>query len=633
MMLNVRVWAKILVLMLVALTASWPVYAAMRDEPPSYFKQAHEYQWLLDESGRLPVLQAVAQSTDWAKVPGNSVNQHYSQYPLWLRFDVDVQTGKSLRTVFEVLSPFLDTIDFYLVGWNNGNARILARQSSGDHYAGETLQRTRYPLFQVEFPHSGHYSLFLRIESTGGLLFPVKLHYEDRYFQTEVHSQVFYGIYFGVILVLAYFNLMLMVYLREPTFVHNLFFVLSIGLYQASISGFGAYYLWPGSLAINDHVLELSAVASFFFGGLFAMQFLELKVRAPLLHKLASALMAGYVLVAMAVPVVSESRSMAVLQVLSLVTALFAICVMFQQVLQRNPWAHYLLLGWSVTIGGYCVYVAAMLGWIVFDDTIMYLQALGLGVGNVLMTTAIAARVRRERREKAIALRHALELSREVTRLTWEKEQLENNANRQLQREVEEKTHELNQMLEYLQSSNRRLEQDSQCDPLTGLFNRRYLDTLFPEAIQQCQRHRSPLGVLVVDADHFKKINDKYGHLAGDLVLRKLATILQTYCRRNLDILVRYGGEEFVMLLPATDLDGVLKIAESIRHHVQYAQFWFEDQRVPVTVSLGIHVGIPPVHASPENLMHKADDALYKAKSNGRNRVEVFNARFEVVKA
>ena len=137
----------------------------------------------------------------------------------------------------------------------------------------------------------------------------------------------------------------------------------------------------------------------------------------------------------------------------------------------------------------------------------------------------------------------------------------------------------------------------------------------------------------MIDADHFKRVNDTFGHLAGDECLRKLSTILQKYCRRNLDTLVRYGGEEFVMLLPATDLDGVLKVAESIRHHVEHAQFWFNNQRVPVTVSLGVYVGIPAPQASAEKLMHKADEALYQAKRNGRNRVEIYKAALESVKA
>lgn len=621
-------------IVLVCWLSSGLALAQVSDAPTSYFRIAPEYQVLIDTSGHLSLGNALASSDRWVVVPGTSVNQGFIEQPLWLRLDVEVQTGQTLDTLLELGLPFLDVVDFYLVQWDTSVPRIINQQTAGDHRDfSQRFQQHRYPLFAVNFPQSGRYSLFLRIKSASPLMFQMKLHYEDSFYQYEIRGQVFYGVFFGVILVLAYFNLMLLIYLRERTFLHNLFFVISIGIYQAALSGFGYNYIWQGNVLINDHVLAFSASASFFFGGMFAIQFMELKTRTPLFYRIANILMAGFMIPMLLSVIATEYIVVLVLQVLSLLTAAFAFAVMIHQVHARNPWAMYLLLGWSVTIGGYIVFVMSMLGVLEFGSDVMAVQAIGLGLGNILVTTAIAARVRRERREKTFALHHALELSQEVARLTREKEHLENTANLHLQKEVEEKTQELNQMLEMLQNSNRRLERDSMSDPLTGLHNRRYLDSVFADTIQQCIKHRSSLGVLVIDADHFKKINDSFGHLAGDEVLRKLGTILQKYCRRNMDILVRFGGEEFVMLLPATDLEGVLKIAESIRHHVQYAQFWFEDRRVPVTLSMGVHVGIPPLHATPEKLMHKADEALYLAKSNGRNRVEVYKSRFEVVKA
>lgn len=620
--------------MLMALIVSRIAFATQPDGQVSYFRLAPEYRVYVQTDRTLSVQPLLNESIGWMQQRGTSINVGYNQHPVWLRFDVDVQTGQQLQTLLEIGSPFLDRVDFYLVAWRGNQADILDRQTGGDHQDfSSRLHQHRYPLFVAGFPASGQYSLFMRVESTSALMFSVALHYRDVFFQQEIRGQAFYGIYFGVILVLGYFNLMLMMYLRERTFLHNLFFLISIGIYQAALSGFGYAYLWRGSVMINDHVLVLSAAASFFFGGMFAIQFMELKTRSLLFYRLANILMAGFLVPVLLTPFLREQLSVMALQFLSSLTALYAFFVMGHQVLHRNPWALYLLLGWTVTIGGYCVFLLSMFDVLPYGSSVLYLQAIGLGLGNLLVTTAIAARVRRERAEKVSAMHQALELSQEVARLTREKEQIENAANLQLQQEVEQKTRELNEMLEYLQNSNRRLERDSQSDPLTGLHNRRYLDSVFPDTIDQCKRHRSSLGVLVIDADHFKKINDNFGHLAGDEVLRKLSTILQKYCRRNLDILVRYGGEEFVMLLPATELEGVLKIAESIRHHVQYAQFWFDDQRVPVTVSMGVHVCIPPVHATPENLMHKADEALYQAKSNGRNRIEVYKSRFEVVKA
>lgn len=589
--------------------------------------------WMDDPNGDLPPLEALSRAGQWHQGKHAAPNRGYVDHPVWFRFDV-AQQGEAREAYFEVGSAYLDRVDVYLVQWQGDEPRLLDHQQAGDHADfSERFLNGRYPLFAFAFPQPGRYSFLLRVNTRSALMFPASLQTPRQFYQSELRNQALYGLYFGMLLVLAYFNLMLLIYVREKTFLHNFLFLASIGFYQAGLSGFGNGYLWFGNVAVNDLVMVVSATCSFFFGGRFALRFMELKVRAPTLYYVGHLLISSFLVVLALAFLVSERTLVTVLQGVGLVTALYAFFVMIHQSARGNDWARYLLLGWSTTITGYCMFILAMLDLLEYNGTILFLQAAGLGLGNVMVTTAIAARVRRERREKASAIREALQLSREVAQLNREKEQLQQYASQQLQQEVEEKTRTLNQKLQSLQHSNQQLERDSLSDALTGLGNRRYLDAVFPESIRQCSQHRAPLGILVIDADHFKRVNDTFGHLAGDECLRKISTILQKYCRRNLDTLVRYGGEEFVMLLPATDLEGVLKVAESIRHHVEHAQFWFDNQRVPVTVSLGVHVGIPAPLASAEKLMHKADEALYQAKRNGRNRVEIYKAALESVKA
>ena len=110
-------------------------------------------------------------------------------------------------------------------------------------------------------------------------------------------------------------------------------------------------------------------------------------------------------------------------------------------------------------------------------------------------------------------------------------------------------------------------------------------------------------------------------------------SIFLRFSRRDLDVLVRYGGEEFVMLLPATDVQGVRKVAEAIRRYVEHSSFWSNRKKIPVTVSIGACVVIPTLSTEGESLVQKADQALYRAKSNGRNRVEFFQNRFSATNA
>lgn len=155
-------------------------------------------------------------------------------------------------------------------------------------------------------------------------------------------------------------------------------------------------------------------------------------------------------------------------------------------------------------------------------------------------------------------------------------------------------------------------------DGLTQIHNKRYLMETLEREIPRARRHGRPLSVVMFDIDHFKRINDTYGHLAGDYVLKELATLVKSRLRPD-DVVGRYGGEEFCALLPETPVAGAAAIAEDLRRRVQERRFVFEGEHIPITVSLGC------AELSGEmdvlSLLKAADERLYEAKRGGRNRV------------
>jgi diguanylate cyclase (GGDEF)-like protein/PAS domain S-box-containing protein len=159
-------------------------------------------------------------------------------------------------------------------------------------------------------------------------------------------------------------------------------------------------------------------------------------------------------------------------------------------------------------------------------------------------------------------------------------------------------------------------------DPLTGLFNRRYMEETLERELRRAERRQVKLGLILFDLDHFKKFNDIFGHAAGDVVLREIGTFLQTRVRAE-DIACRYGGEEFVVILPEASLEDTLRRAEQLREGIKRLHVRYHDQALgAVTVSLG--VAILPEHGSTtEAIMKSADAALYCAKREGRDRVVV----------
>jgi diguanylate cyclase (GGDEF)-like protein len=164
-------------------------------------------------------------------------------------------------------------------------------------------------------------------------------------------------------------------------------------------------------------------------------------------------------------------------------------------------------------------------------------------------------------------------------------------------------------------------------DPLTELHNRRYLDRRLNEELSRASRYHQPLSCLFIDADHFKRINDTHGHQAGDSVLKELANRIRSQLRAS-DVATRYGGEEFALLLPQTNLNEAMLLAERIRLEVAQTPIFIDSGlELSLTVSIGVSETLPMLGKSRhrevgEHLLASADQALYQAKANGRNRIE-----------
>ncbi|MRW86669.1 diguanylate cyclase [Pseudoduganella sp. FT26W] len=161
-------------------------------------------------------------------------------------------------------------------------------------------------------------------------------------------------------------------------------------------------------------------------------------------------------------------------------------------------------------------------------------------------------------------------------------------------------------------------------DPLTGCYNRRHLhEQLLETEISRAQRYRLSLTVIMSDLDHFKAVNDTYGHYGGDAVLQRFAALLQSMTRDSIDSVVRYGGEEFLLILPETDLAGGELLAERLRQTLAATPVAHQGQQITVTASFGVASVdfATSTHAAHLNMIAAADDLLYAAKNSGRNRV------------
>ncbi len=179
---------------------------------------------------------------------------------------------------------------------------------------------------------------------------------------------------------------------------------------------------------------------------------------------------------------------------------------------------------------------------------------------------------------------------------------------------------EAEQKIEMLRKQLEKEREQSMKDALTGLFNRKAYDQYIKEELARFKRYASPFVLAVWDVDRFKSVNDQYGHVAGDKVLKIIAHVIAENTRET-DIAARYGGEEFVVIMPETKVEAAYKSLDKLRAMIQNCAFHFRDRRIEITASCGITES--RVDDTPESIFQRADDGLYRAKEKGRNRCEI----------
>ncbi len=177
----------------------------------------------------------------------------------------------------------------------------------------------------------------------------------------------------------------------------------------------------------------------------------------------------------------------------------------------------------------------------------------------------------------------------------------------------------LQAQLEAVQSLQAQLTDQANRDPLTGLYNRRYLNDSLQREFDRCARDGAPVSVLLVDLDHFKHINDRFGHRMGDEVLCRVSALLSQRMRTS-DLCCRYGGEEFLLFLPEVGLEVALERAEAWRQLIEAQRWDVDGETFGVTLSIGV-ASYPSARMAPAALIERADQALYRAKADGRNRI------------
>ncbi|MGP0170859.1 sensor domain-containing diguanylate cyclase [Pseudomonas sp. NCHU5208] len=536
---------------------------------------------------------------------GASFALGFTRSAYWFRLVLGNSSDVPFTRLLVVDNPRISQVDAYIPDGQGGYRGWL---TGADRPFTTKAYDNRNFVFPVALPARSQQVIYLRVQSSIGLLVPLQLWSPQAFQAYERDDYMARSGYMGIAVAMILFNLMLFIALRERIYLLYVTFVLSaVGLLTIK-NGMAPDWSLFG-FTLNSNVAYYSSASLALCAlMLFMRQMLQTPRLLPWGDRLLLAMIALYLvsplIYALALPQVSR-----VAIVLNLLTALMMIAIAVACALKRQRSAYFFLAAFGLLILGGASTTLRAMG--ILPTNVFTVDGLQLGssLEMLLLAFALADRINVMRQEKMRAQAQLLQAQEQLVDSLQRSE-------RELEQRVQERTQEL-------QVLNQRLENLSMTDALTGIGNRRQFDAMLAQQWHQAQRNATPLALAVLDVDWFKPYNDLYGHPLGDACLRQIAQALEATLGRSTDFVARYGGEEFVFLAPMTDLAGALQRAEQLIAAVRALNLPHSGSPYgQVTLSIGVAVMQATPQHDRQQLLERADAALYRAKQRGRNRVE-----------
>ncbi len=602
------------------------------DEQGKHDLTPHTF-YLIDDA-KLGIEDIIAQTDtlSWQQNENHTLNFGYYQPIYWLKLNVTNQHVGDQTRLLEFLYAPLDHVSLYIV---NSQGLVIEHLEAGDQALRKDLG-IQHPnvMFALQLPLNETVSLYIRIKTDGAMQLPLTLWRWQAFNQHTLLIYILQGIFYGMVLIMLIYNLMIWFFDRQSINLKYTVYIIFFTLYITCDNGIGYLYLWPAQPWLNNSLPIISAGLTLASLNYFISDFFNAREYFKKIHLYLKYSFNGYLVITLVCLFLNESTASYIQTALVMATISMVIALTCYMLKIKHPDANYFAMAWLFMIIGCMIYVASLLGIVPVTIYSQYGMQFGAGIEIMFLSLAMADRMARLQKEKNIALEESIALASQVQteqdktfNAELENLQLEKQYSHTLEVQVKEQTEELHQTLDELSQAHETLKTISVTDALTQLNNRYYFDEHWRIEHKRAFRDQNPLSIIMLDVDHFKKVNDTYGHPAGDMCLKSVAQVIKNNAAREPDIACRYGGEEFVLILPGTDELGAIAVAENICQQIDNLQLDWQGTQIQLSASLGIS-SLTPKNSQSNNrqfMVNQADQALYQAKNRGRNQVVVFD--------